>query len=393
MLTPLEPAPAQRPAKPIAVVAILRAGLGMVDGFLRLVPEAAIGHLGMRRNEETLQPEAYYESLPGRHRRGDRVRRRPDARHRRLGRSRRSRGCVRPAPATCAWSAWSPRQRASSTSAPFCPTCPNRRRGAGSPARRAAATSGRGSATRGSPLRHRMSRADRSPVRSRRHAGRLATGDRRCPERHAARARRAGAPRGRAGPPDRPADPRDLGLAAGPRVDAVDDVVRPTATATPDPDARRHAGVPRRRAPARAADAPTVTCWPSRPPRRSRPRSRSSSTSASTVTSRRSAARYRPPTEGKAVTVGRALEALGLATGTGAVLVGDREHDVHGGHAHGLRVIGAAWGYGNPGELQEAGAEAIAAAPSGSRRCSPDAHPPALTPLRPAARGTARSAR
>lgn len=64
VLTPLEPAPAQRPAKPIAVVAILRAGLGMVDGFLRLVPEAAIGHLGMRRNHDTLQPEAYYESLP-----------------------------------------------------------------------------------------------------------------------------------------------------------------------------------------------------------------------------------------------------------------------------------------------------------------------------------------
>lgn len=64
VLTPLEPAAAQRPARPIAVVAILRAGLGMVDGFLRLVPEAAIGHLGMRRNEETLEPEAYYESLP-----------------------------------------------------------------------------------------------------------------------------------------------------------------------------------------------------------------------------------------------------------------------------------------------------------------------------------------
>lgn len=64
VLTPLEPAEARRPAQPIAVVAILRAGLGMVDGFLRLVPEAAIGHLGMRRNHETLEPEAYYESLP-----------------------------------------------------------------------------------------------------------------------------------------------------------------------------------------------------------------------------------------------------------------------------------------------------------------------------------------
>src|SRR4051812_23926953 len=62
--TPLEPADAERPSKPIAVVAILRAGLGMVDGFLRLAPEAAIGHLGMRRNEETLRPEPYYESLP-----------------------------------------------------------------------------------------------------------------------------------------------------------------------------------------------------------------------------------------------------------------------------------------------------------------------------------------
>ena len=62
--TPLEDAPAHRPAKPVAVVAILRAGLGLVDGFLRLVPEAAVGHLGMRRNEETLAPEAYYESLP-----------------------------------------------------------------------------------------------------------------------------------------------------------------------------------------------------------------------------------------------------------------------------------------------------------------------------------------
>ncbi len=64
VVTPLEGAAAQRPAQAIAVVAILRAGLGMVDGFLRLVPEAAIGHLGMRRNEQTLEPEAYYESLP-----------------------------------------------------------------------------------------------------------------------------------------------------------------------------------------------------------------------------------------------------------------------------------------------------------------------------------------
>lgn len=70
-----------------------------------------------------------------------------------------------------------------------------------------------------------------------------------------------------------------------------------------------------------------------------------------------------PSVEEKAATVARALDALDLATGEGAVLVGDREHDIHGGHAHGLLVIGAAWGYGPPGELENAGAEAIAAVP------------------------------
>jgi uracil phosphoribosyltransferase len=62
--TPLERTTALVPARPVAVVAILRAGLGMVDGFLRLVPDAAVGHLGMRRDEVTHRPEAYYESLP-----------------------------------------------------------------------------------------------------------------------------------------------------------------------------------------------------------------------------------------------------------------------------------------------------------------------------------------
>ena len=62
--TPLEETTAEIPARPVAIVAILRAGLGMVDGFLRLVPDAAVGHLGMRRDEQTLAPEGYYESLP-----------------------------------------------------------------------------------------------------------------------------------------------------------------------------------------------------------------------------------------------------------------------------------------------------------------------------------------
>jgi len=64
--TPLEPAPARRLADDIVVVAIMRAGLGMVDGALRLVPEARVGHLGVYRDEEELRPVNYYESLPPR---------------------------------------------------------------------------------------------------------------------------------------------------------------------------------------------------------------------------------------------------------------------------------------------------------------------------------------
>ena len=50
--------------KKVAVVPILRAGLGMVDGVLRMVPVARIGHIGMYRDEETLQPVTYYQKLP-----------------------------------------------------------------------------------------------------------------------------------------------------------------------------------------------------------------------------------------------------------------------------------------------------------------------------------------
>jgi uracil phosphoribosyltransferase len=62
--TPLETTAGAVLGRPVMVVAVLRAGLGMVDGFLRLVPDAAVGHIGMQRNEQTLQPEGYYESLP-----------------------------------------------------------------------------------------------------------------------------------------------------------------------------------------------------------------------------------------------------------------------------------------------------------------------------------------
>ena len=50
--------------KKLAVVPILRAGLGMVNGILALVPTAKVGHIGMYRNEETLEPVEYYCKLP-----------------------------------------------------------------------------------------------------------------------------------------------------------------------------------------------------------------------------------------------------------------------------------------------------------------------------------------
>ncbi|WP_105616659.1 uracil phosphoribosyltransferase [Vallitalea okinawensis] len=50
--------------KTVAIVPILRAGLGMVDGVLEIVPAAKVGHIGLYRNEETLQPVEYYLKLP-----------------------------------------------------------------------------------------------------------------------------------------------------------------------------------------------------------------------------------------------------------------------------------------------------------------------------------------
>ena len=48
----------------IAIVPILRAGLGMVSGMLDLVPSAKVGHIGMYRDEETMIPHPYYCKLP-----------------------------------------------------------------------------------------------------------------------------------------------------------------------------------------------------------------------------------------------------------------------------------------------------------------------------------------
>lgn len=50
--------------KKLAVVPILRAGLGMVNGFLNIIPIAKVGHIGMYRDEETLEPHPYYCKLP-----------------------------------------------------------------------------------------------------------------------------------------------------------------------------------------------------------------------------------------------------------------------------------------------------------------------------------------
>jgi uracil phosphoribosyltransferase len=48
----------------VTLVPILRAGLGMADGVLRLLPEARMGHLGVYRDEATLEPVSYYHKLP-----------------------------------------------------------------------------------------------------------------------------------------------------------------------------------------------------------------------------------------------------------------------------------------------------------------------------------------
>ena len=50
--------------KKVAIIPILRAGLGMVDGILELIPAAKIGHVGMYRDHDTLQPVEYFVNLP-----------------------------------------------------------------------------------------------------------------------------------------------------------------------------------------------------------------------------------------------------------------------------------------------------------------------------------------
>lgn len=62
--TPMGTATGKRIHVNVTVVPVLRAGLGMAEGILELMPEARVGHLGMARNEKTLEPTVYLEKLP-----------------------------------------------------------------------------------------------------------------------------------------------------------------------------------------------------------------------------------------------------------------------------------------------------------------------------------------
>ena len=62
--TPLEEMSGHALAREVTLVPILRAGLGMADGVLSILPEARVGHLGVYRNEDSLEPVPYYQKLP-----------------------------------------------------------------------------------------------------------------------------------------------------------------------------------------------------------------------------------------------------------------------------------------------------------------------------------------
>lgn len=62
--TPIEVTTCKKLAGTITVVPILRSGLGMAEGILEMMPEARVGHLGLARDEHTLQPRTYLKKLP-----------------------------------------------------------------------------------------------------------------------------------------------------------------------------------------------------------------------------------------------------------------------------------------------------------------------------------------
>ena len=63
--TPLGPAPGRRVRGSVVVVPVLRAGLGMLDAVLELIPSARVGHIGLQRDEITAVASQYYSRLPG----------------------------------------------------------------------------------------------------------------------------------------------------------------------------------------------------------------------------------------------------------------------------------------------------------------------------------------
>ena len=64
VLTPLEKTSGYILKQPIVLIPILRAGLGLLNGFMEVIPEARVGHIGLYRNETTLQPIDYYFKVP-----------------------------------------------------------------------------------------------------------------------------------------------------------------------------------------------------------------------------------------------------------------------------------------------------------------------------------------
>lgn len=62
--TPLERTKGYKLTHDVVIIPVLRAGLGMVEGFLEIIPSAKLGHVGLERNEITLEPNSYYLKTP-----------------------------------------------------------------------------------------------------------------------------------------------------------------------------------------------------------------------------------------------------------------------------------------------------------------------------------------
>jgi uracil phosphoribosyltransferase len=62
--TPLEKCAAQELDKEVVLIPVLRAGLGMINGILNIIPESRIGHIGIYRDHRTLEPKTYYSRFP-----------------------------------------------------------------------------------------------------------------------------------------------------------------------------------------------------------------------------------------------------------------------------------------------------------------------------------------